>query len=339
MPPSLLEQLSAGALDWLGGNLDHFDPFSATTGSATRSAAGSTARPAARSATRPAARGKAKAALELGLLCHRAARPDDTMPDPLSGATALVRKLWQDPDFPRLFDDSPAYASTYRLVYAALAPDGIDDTLCREELARLEPDFLSPGEKSPYRRIEIRYYADKAGVRHGIEPYAELLPQSPLVALRAARPTMATPAPAQAAKGAMEPLTVPQAYALTHTAFYLGDFGRTDPRIAGADLEHARDLTHGMLLHCVAHDLWDLVAELVLTQFVLGEDPLRTPSGAAAVECLARAQRPDGAIPGRSAALRAAPHVTAGEFFRTAYHTTLVTALMASIVASPRGAS
>ncbi|MFD3994390.1 DUF6895 family protein [Streptomyces sp. NPDC058548] len=323
MPPSLLEQLSAGALDWLGGSLDHFDPFSATTGSTPPSAARSTTR------------GKAKAALELGLLCDRAARPDDTVPDPLSGATALVRKLWQDPDFPRLFDDSPAHASTYRLIYAALAPDGIDDTRCREELARLEPDFLSPGGKSPYRRIEIRYYADKAGVRHGIEPYAELLPQSPLVALHAGDPTVA----AATAQGTAEPLTVPQAYALTHTAFYLGDFGRTDPRIAGADLDHARDLTHGMLLHCVGHDLWDLAAELVLTQFVLGEDPLRTPSGAAAVECLARAQRPDGAIPGRSAELRAAPGVTDREFFRKAYHTTLVTALMASIVSSPRWAS
>ncbi|WP_055601501.1 DUF6895 family protein [Streptomyces aureus] len=323
MPPSLLEQLSAGALDWLGGNLDHFDPFSATTGSTAGSTAGSTTR------------GKAKAALELGLLCHRAARPDDSVPESLGGAAALVRKLWQDPDFPRLFDVSPAYASTYRLVYAALAPDGIDDTQCREALARLDPGFLSPGGKSPYRRIEIRYYADMAGVRHGMEPYAELLPRSPLVALRAAAPTIAT----AAAKATVEPLTVPQAYALTHTAFYLGDFGRTDPRIAGADLDHARGLTHRMLIHCVAHDLWDLAAELVLTQFVLGEDPLRTPSGAAAVECLARAQRPDGAIPGRSAELKAAPRVTAGEFFRKAYHTTLVTALMASIVPSARWAS
>ncbi|WP_338498215.1 hypothetical protein [Streptomyces sp. SJL17-4] len=327
MPPSPLEQLSVGALDWLAGNLDHFDPFSASASSATH--------------------GKAKAALELGLLCHRAARPDDTTPDPLGGATALVRKLWQDPEFPRLFDDSPAYASTYRLVHAALAPDGIDDTACREALARLDPDFLSPGGKSPYRRIEIRYYADKAGVRHGIEPYAELLPQSPLVAFPAAGATVA------ASKGTVAPLTVPQAYALTHTAFYLGDFGRTGPRVAGADLDHARDLTHRMLLHCVADDLWDLAAELVLTQFVLGEDPRRTSSGAAALECLARAQRPDGAIPGRSAALAGAPQVTAapqvtdtphvtdappvtsGEFFRKAYHTTLVTALMASIVSSP----
>lgn len=108
----------------------------------------------------------------------------------------------------------------------------------------------------------------------------------------------------------MEPLTTPQAYALTHTAFYLGDFGRVAPGIVDGVLEHARDLVRRMLLHCVEHDRWDLAAELVLTQFVLGEDPLRTPSGAAAVECLVRAQRPDGAIPARSAALMASPSAT-----------------------------
>jgi hypothetical protein len=91
-----------------------------------------------------------------------------------------------------------------------------------------------------------------------------------------------------------------------------------------------------MLGHCVAHDRWDLAAELLITQFILGVEPLRTPSGAAAVECLARAQLPNGAIPARSAALRAAEPLPPGEFFRKAYHTTLVTALMALIVSSER---
>ncbi|MGP3636560.1 DUF6895 family protein [Streptomyces sp. 24-1644] len=306
--PSSLEQLSSGALDWLGRNLDHFDPFSASARSATH--------------------GKAKAALELALLRHCAARTE-AVPEALSGATALVRKLWQDPDFPRLFDEVPAHASTYGLIYAALAPDGIDDTECRTTLARLSPDLLSPDGKSPYRRIEIRYYADKAGVRHGMEPYAELLPRSPLVALRAAGSE--NPAAQDAA-----PLTTPEAYALTHTGFYLGDFGRTVPGLTGSALAHALALVCRMLDHCVEHDRWDLAAELLLTQFILGSDPLRTASGAAAVECLIRAQQPDGAIPGRSAALKAPPSAPAGEFFRKAYHTTLVTALMALIVSSPR---
>jgi hypothetical protein len=299
-----LERLAAGALGWLGAHLDHFDPFSATA--------------------RPAIHGRAKAALELALLCHCAARLDGP-PDTLGAATALVRKLWQDPDFPRLFDDEPRHGSTYGLIYAALAPDGIDTTQVRARLALLEPEFLSPRDKSPYQRIEIRHYADKAGVRHTVEPYAELLAHSPLVAYHA---------DAAAADGA--PLSMPRAYALTHTAFYLGDFGRTAPGLGGGALAHARDLVARLLRHSVEHDLWDLAAELVLTQFVLGSEPLDTPEGAAAVECLVRAQRPDGALPGRSAALAEEPSATPGEFFAKAYHTTLVTALTALIVASPR---
>ncbi|MFH7599679.1 hypothetical protein WDV06_31955 [Streptomyces racemochromogenes] len=303
-----LERLAAGALGWLGANVDHFDPFSASAP--------------------PTALAKAKAALELALLCHCASR----LPEPtqaLDGARALVRGLWQDPGLPRLLAEVPAYASTYALIYGALAPDAIDGTQVRATLAALHPGFLSPQGKSAYQRVEIRHYADKAGVRHTVEPYAELLPLSPLVAYRAAEP-----ADTAAQDGA--PLTEPQAYALTHTAFYLGDFGRTAPGLAGQDLEHARDLVDRMLRHCVAHHRWDLAAELVLTQYILGSEPLETSSGAAAVECLVRAQRPGGAIPGRSAALAAHPSAPAGESFAKAYHTTLVTALMALVVSSPR---
>ncbi|MCF3182347.1 hypothetical protein IPZ70_20700 [Streptomyces polychromogenes] len=304
-----LERLAAGALGWLDANLDHFDPFSEHA--------------------QPTVLAKAKAALELALLCHCASR----LPDPsqaLDGARALVGKLWQDPDLPALFAEVPGYASAYALIYAALAPDATDSGPVRATLDGLDPEFLSPRGKSAYQRIEIRHYADKAGVRHTVEPYAELLPLSPLVAYRAAGPAD------DAASQDGAPLTEPQAYALTHTAFYLGDFGRTAPGLDQQALAHARDLADRMLRHCVAHERWDLAAELVLTQYVLGSEPLETPSGAAAVECLVRAQRPDGALPGRSAALAAHPSATAGEFFAKAYHTTLVTALMALAVSAPR---
>lgn len=304
-----LDRLSAGALGWLGGNLDRFDPF----------AAGAPSEPL----------GRAKAALELALLCHCAGRLPGP-PEALAGAQALVRKLWQDPALPRLFAGIPKYGSMYGLVYAALAPDAIDGTQVRATLAGLDPGFLSPRGKSAFERIEIRHYADKAGVRHTVEPYAELLPDSPLLAFRAAGPGEA----AASEDGA--PLAEPQAYALTHTAFYLGDFGRTAPALDASALAHALDLVDRLLRHCVGHELWDLAAELLLTRFILGSEPLDTPAGAAAVECLVRAQRPDGALPGRSAALAAQPSAPAGEFFRKAYHTTLVTALMALVVSSPR---
>ncbi|AZM87982.1 hypothetical protein [Streptomyces sp. W1SF4] len=310
---SPLERLSSRALGWLAANLHHFDPFSA----------------GARSA---APQGRAKAALELALLCHCAARLGRPV-DGLDAATALVRRLWQDPALPPLFAAVPGYASAYGLACAALAPDGIDGTQVREALAGVGPGFLSPRGRTPYQRIEVRHYADKAGVPHTVEPYAELLPHSPLLALR---PVGDGDAPGRDGGGGGAPLTVPQAYAVTHTAFYVGDFGRTSPGLTGDAPAHALDLVDRLLLHCVGHDLWDLAAELVLTRFILGTDPLDSPSGAAAVARLVRAQRPDGALPGRSAELAARPAAPGRAFFRKAYHTTLVTALMALVVSSPR---
>lgn len=347
-----LDRLSAGTLAWLGRNLDYFDPYSASA-------------PAS-------AHGKAKAALELGLLCHCGARPDGgdggNAGDSVNGgdgadggrlgkATALVRTLWQHPDFPRLITAEPRYAGYYAMAYAALAPDGIDDRPCRAALTRLTEDDLSPRGKTPFQRLEFRYYADKAGLRHTIEPYEELVEQSVLVTLAAKVPERAVPereelgravperaaldvaaAKDAAAKDAAAddpaPVTIPQAYAVTHSSFYLSDFGRTGPGLPEDARADAVELVRRMLEHCVRHDWWDLAAELVMTQVCLGTEPLRTPWGVAAVECLARAQRPDGAIPGRSAATRATAAEPAGAFFEKAYHTTLVTALMSLVVSS-----
>ncbi|MEU6954109.1 hypothetical protein [Streptomyces sp. NPDC045714] len=316
---SSLDQLSAGTLDWLGANLDHFDPYAADAGTATHR--------------------QAKAVLELALLCNCSPRPGGSHDERLDGARALLRKLWQRPEFPRLFDAHPPSAPTYGLAYAALAPDGIDDSACRATLGRLAPGFLSPAGKSPLKRMEIRFYADKAGADHTIEPYAELVGQSPLVTLTAAAPGRAETGgtvTGDVVTDDVAPLTDSEGYSLTHAAFFLGDYGRTTTGLAGDDLAHARDLVRRMLDHCVGQDRWDLAAELVITQFILGLEPLRTPSGAAAVECLVRAQRSDGAIPGRSAALVASRSAPAGEFFRKAYHTTLVTALMTLVLSAGR---
>ncbi|MEW2060425.1 hypothetical protein KME66_05435 [Streptomyces sp. YPW6] len=316
---SSLDRLSAGTLDWLGAGLDHFDPCAAGRRAATHR--------------------QAKAVLELALLCHCSARTGGPHGERLHGATALLRKLWQNPDFPRLFDTHPPSAPTYRLVFAALAPDGIDDTLRRATLARLGPDSLSPAGKSPLKRMETRFYADKAGADHTIEPYAELVGLSPLVTLPAqaradvSRGDAAGEAPSVESEA---PLSDSEGYSLTHAAFFLGDYGHTATGLSEEALAPLRDLVRRMLDHCVEQERWDLAAELVITQYILGQEPLRTPSGAAAVACLARAQRSDGAIPGRSAALMASPSAPPAEFFTKAYHTTLVTALMTIVLSTGR---
>ncbi|WP_380283352.1 DUF6895 family protein [Kitasatospora purpeofusca] len=329
-----LRRLCDGTLGWLGRHLDHFDPFTAdrpAPGPAGRESGG---------AHRPA-----KAALELALLTHCWTRLDAGADPRRAEATARVRAIWRHPGLPRLLAADPRAAAQYRLACAALAPTGTDDAPFRADLARLTPADLSPAGRSPYQRLELRYYADKAGVAHSVEPYADLAERNVLVELPAtalaraarrdrrrpdaARPDVARSAAGRPAAGPDEPpVTVPEAYALTHSSFYLSDFARTGPGLPEGAVADAAALVARLLDHCVRHDWWDLAAELVMTQVCLGLDAPGTPEGAAAVECLARAQRPDGSVPGRSAATRAGAADPPAGYFAKAYHTTLVTALM-----------
>lgn len=287
-----LEQLSAGTLGWVVENLDYFDPFGADA--------------------RTPGLGRAKAVLELALLCHCWSRQDGQDPR-LDKANALLRTVWRHPDFPGLLTAEPAAAAVYRLVGAALAPHGADPWTGGAPPAA---EDLAPDGRLPYQRLELRFYADKAGVPHTIEPYEDLVRANVLVTLPAA-PAGQLPGP---------PVTVPRAYALTHSASYLSDFGRTAPGLAPDALTAAADLLDRQLAYCVRHDWWDLAAELVTARHCLGGTPLDTAVGAAAVRCLARAQLPGGALPGRTAADR--EDVSGPLFFVKAYHTTLVTALM-----------
>lgn len=311
----VLARLSAGALGWLDGSLDLFDPYSA----------------AAATATHP----RAKAALELALLCSCSARLGDPAGGRLDAATGVVRAIWRRPEFLGLLGEDPDLADGYRLIYAALAPEGCDEALRRAALARLSPALLSPADKTPYQRLEIRYYADRVGVRHGIESYPRLIEQSRMVRPPAVPPAPETPAQDPDPDPARDPFTLAEAYAVTHSGFYLGDFGRNRSALTGDRLDRARALVAVMLEHGIRHEQWDLAAELVITQFVLGIEPLDDARGAAAVRRLAEVQLPDGALPGRSPELSSDPSTaTTAEFFAAAYHTTLVTAMMALILDS-----
>jgi hypothetical protein len=293
-------RLADGTLGWLASNLDRFDPFSAS-----------------------AQRGRGrtmKAVLELALLCHCASRLDP-VPGALGDATRLLRATWRNPDFPGLIAGSPpAVAGQYTLIAAALAPPGGVSPQLRAALGALaRGGHLSPCGKSPYGRLETRFYADTAGLAHAIEPYPWLIERCILVSQPPAFPP-----------------TTAQAYEITHTSFYITDFGGSEPGCPPAMLTAARDLIRRVLAHAVREDLWDLAAELLLAWGCLGLDPAGTNEGQAAMASLARAQLPDGSIPGRSAATRAASAPGTLEFFRTAYHTTLVTALMSLVIGAGR---
>lgn len=290
-----LEELSAGARSWLSRNVDYLDP------------------------TYPhlPVTPKAKACLELGLLHMLWTRlgPKDAE---LARITEAVHKIWQDPDFPRQVAASPKYFPQYGLIYGALAPTGITDGFHKKTLEELAPGgYLKSYGKSPYLRLETRYYADLAGLRHDFESYEKLYEASLL-----ANRTEALP------------IDIEDAYIITHTLFHISDFGHRGPILPDHERERVYGLVDRLTDHFVEIDHWDLTAEFLMVQTILGADPTRTRSGVAAIRRLREVQASTGAIPARFAARRPSASDSDLTLFKKAYHTTLVTAIASMMIFS-----
>ena len=291
-------RLSAGARHWIGLHARYLD-----------SPAGHTELPVTP---------RVKALLQLALLLRylTKAAPADAA---LGEVTSVVEQAWRREDFPRLLTLDPRYARQFELMYAALAPAGSATGAPRAVLARLTADgYLAPRRKPPYLHLEARFYADLAGADHRFASYEELY--------AASLPARATTLP-------VADLDV---CVVTHTVFYLSDFGLRAPALTEGARVRALSVVERLTDHCVGLGEWDLVGKLVLAQYCLGADPLSTSSGAAGLRMLAGVQTSDGAIPGRSVIKRAAADATPVESFRKSYQTTLVTALATLVVTSGR---
>ncbi|MER6349380.1 DUF6895 family protein [Streptomyces sp. NPDC001595] len=290
--------LSAGARHWTGRNAAYLD-----------SPAGHAELPVTP---------RVKALLQLALLRRYWALtgpPDDG----LNAITAVVERAWRRPEFPRLLTLDPRYARQFELMYAALAPAGAGTDAPRAVSARLASDgYLAPRRKPPYLHLEARFYADLAGAEHRFASYRELYAASLL------------------ARAGMSPVADLDVCVVTHTVFYLSDFGLRDPGLSEEARKQALDVVERLTDHCAGLGEWDLVGKLVLAQHCLGADPLETPSGQAGLRMLAEVQSAEGAIPGRSVTRRAPADASPVEFFRKSYQATLVTALATLIVTSGR---
>lgn len=297
-----VERLSAGARQWVGASAAYLNSPEAL----------------AVLPTTP----RTKALLQLALVCRywEKAAPDEAG---LGHVRGVVEEAGRAPDFLPLMAGDPVNARPFQLVWAALAPPGVTGRWRRGALERLTAEgYLAPGRKSPYLHLGTRFYADLAGVDHQLAPYQELYAASVL------------------ARADTLPVAALDVCEITDTVFHLSDYGFGD-RGLGLEREpwgRAWDVVDRLTGHCVREGEWESAAKLVLAQYCLGMDPLRTPSGAAGIRMLARVQSPLGAIPGKSAARSAPATAPAGQYFRWAYQATLVTALTMLIVNSGRTA-
>jgi hypothetical protein len=294
-----LDSLSTGTLGWIRHNVKHLGPSSTNGLSATL---------------------KIKSSLELAQLCRLWARfrPGD---DGLHEVTSFVREIWQRADFSQLVAADISSDRLFALAYGALAPAGGTGKFHRVALAELvaNGDLTAHG-KSPYHRLETRYYAELAGVGHRIEfeSYSELHAAGILAELTAAT---------------SKPITEQDAYAVTHSIWYLTDFGFRNPVLTDDDQNRALRVVDKLTRHCVRNDKWDLLGEFLLAQFCLDENAAQSTSMAAGIKRLRQVQLASGAIPGRSIERQPAKSATTVELFEKCYHPTLQAA-MASLAIS-----
>ncbi|MFJ8163710.1 DUF6895 family protein [Streptomyces sp. NPDC096136] len=261
---------------------------------------------------------RAKALLQLAMLRRywEKCAPADPA---LAEVTRVVEQVWQRPDFTQLLTLDGGRARQFELMYAALAPTGSATGAPRALLDRLAADgYLVPGRKSPFVHLEARFYADLAGVEHKFAPYEELYEASPLP------------------RAATLPVSDLDGCQVAHTLLYLTDFGLRDLLLPEEERDRALRVVERLTDHYAVLGDWDVVPKLLLAQYALGADPLRTPSGAAGLRMLVAAQAPDGAIPGRSADERVPADATPVEYFRKSYKVTLVVALMTLVVTGGR---
>jgi hypothetical protein len=260
--------------------------------------------------------GNTKATIELALVnfLWARSRPADRR---LEEVSRLLSEVWHDPGFLERILALPHHAYVAELAYAGLAPAGARVT--PGEPPRTPPRHEHadlPAEHLAFLRLEARYYTDLAGLAQPAVSYSELY-----------RPTVL------GSRASVSDISDDEAYLVTHITFYLADFAGRVPPLSQGDLEHAEAVVAGLLERCVrrGHN-WDLASELVLAQYCLGGDPLRTRGGRAAIAGLAAVQLADGSLPGRTPASK--PGLPPPDGFRYRYHATLAATLMAGLVSA-----
>jgi hypothetical protein len=172
-------------------------------------------------------------------------------------------------------------------------------------------------EAVPFRMMDLRHVLDHAAIHHALPAMKDLFVQTML----AQRPPIYY-------------LTSADVYCLTHTIFYLTDFGfETSDVIERSILSSYRRMIEHLLGLYVRLSDWDLTAELLICAHCLKSPSSEVQS--AAMQAITAAQLEDGSVPAPKFDLRSEDARRAGVryVFEHNYHTTLVSALAAALCA------
>lgn len=251
----------AKALRWLNSQLHHFNPFVCPDG---------------------ASQARQTALAELALLGFELQQQENLNAELrifLHRIQQVLQAAYQRPELHRFIYTGPPQAFTGHLLMWLALPRQLAETIL--PLAELQKVFetrsVAHAPRPKVRLLELRYFADYAGLAHELPTPRELFES-----LRDL--------------GQCDPkhLNVPAIYDLTHLVFYLTHFGRRpDAVLQLEEREHLAKTLQALQRPLIQVEHWDLVAELALSQRCLGlpEEMLMTDS---AWRALAAAQDPDG---------------------------------------------
>jgi len=261
-----------------------------------------------------------KALGELGLLCMLTSRSTKDDLDPrIEHCLQLLLAIWQQSHYYERVVRRPEYFQMYTMIYLVLQQCGIiPDTQKALIQQVIDQGYVLATETTPMRLLDRRHMLDCGQFRHDLPSYAELYQQT----LLAQTPELVY-------------LTDTDIYAITHTIFYLTDFGRiSSPFLQGDHLTTIRGCIETLLGVYIRHKNWDLVGELLLDCYCLHWYP-EIIFDLAWTE-ISQHQLPDGSVPGPrySQEKRGTLDDTAGEqyCFEENYHTTIVNALAGILI-------
>lgn len=204
----------------------------------------------------------------------------------------------------------PAMAFAYLVPYLMLRSVGYQSSYYEETLKRLRFGLLHREELVPYRVLDRQYMFWKSGYI-GAEPRWHRLYRT--TALGKCRSPLY--------------LSDEAAYSVTHTLFYVTDFGNRSTIFPSKEIRRIKAITECLLLHYWRVGHWDLVGELLCNLNCLDSTNSAVYSGAATA--FDRAQQSDGSVPAKRDLVDLQKPSQGQEEeeerkFRNCYHTTLV---------------
>jgi hypothetical protein len=260
--------MAGGAFDWVLDHLAEFDPYP-KDGEPNDL--------------------RAKAAAELALMCASCLRVPELASDHrLKRFVDAMSDVMRRPVFNERIMGSPGEFTLIGGTYSALRACGFEDTAYHAQVQRLvDKGHPLAAERVPYRMLDLRFILDLGEFRHSMPSYSELYRATPLaMELEAAF------------------IDIPEAYSVTHTVFFITQFGAGSPDSIPAEELPGVQWLVTMLLGLYARERhWDLVGELLLCcSFLNWRPPLIYDEAWTAFWA---AQQPDGAVPGASLLARA----------------------------------